>query len=120
MAILGWTDKHQFGERMDQVLSPAHPIQRPRWYQPSPGRLFVGVLFVEGILFLTERWFPKGWPVLIAIAGVGVTMVAVGTTTVAVGIATGVARAEHPIKNNASQGNNRFMSSIIAARVTRL
>jgi uncharacterized protein len=27
MAITGWTDKHQFGSRLDQVLSPAHPIQ---------------------------------------------------------------------------------------------
>lgn len=27
MGIASWSDKHQFGERLDQVLSPAHPIQ---------------------------------------------------------------------------------------------
>ena len=54
-------------------------IQKPklRWYQPTPGRLLVFLLVVEGILLLSERWgwFPfnqhKGYTVLIAVAAVG-------------------------------------------------
>lgn len=52
-----------------------------RWYQPSPGRLIVVLLAVEGILLLSERfqWFAfnnvTGWTVLIAIASVIAVMV---------------------------------------------
>ena len=45
-----------------------------RWFRPTPARLLVILLAVEGILFLSKQWFPKGWAVLIAIASVGVTM----------------------------------------------
>jgi hypothetical protein len=51
-----------------------------RWYQPTPGRLLIVLLAVEGALLLAERfqWFAfnrdKGWTVLIAIAGVLVAM----------------------------------------------
>ena len=45
-----------------------------RWFHLTPGRLLVVLLAVEGILLLSERWFPKGWAVLIAIASIGVTM----------------------------------------------
>ena len=50
----------------------------PRWFVPTPGRLLVLLLAVEGLLWLSERfrWFPfnqhKGWTVLIAVAAVGV------------------------------------------------
>ena len=42
-----------------------------RWYQPTPGRLLVVLLAVEGGLLFSERWFPTGWSVLIAVAAVG-------------------------------------------------
>ena len=46
------------------------------WFHLSPDRLIVGLLAVEGVLFLSERfqWFAfnerKGWTVLIAVAAV--------------------------------------------------
>ena len=46
-----------------------------RWFYPTPGRLLVFLLAVEGILLLSERWFPKGWAVLIAVAAVAGTIV---------------------------------------------
>jgi len=52
-----------------------------RWFHPTPGRLLIALLAVEGVLLLSERfqWFAfnekKGWTVLIAIASVGVAMV---------------------------------------------
>jgi hypothetical protein len=54
---------------------PAVPKPKLRWCHPTPGRLLVALLAVEGALLLSERWFPKGWAVLIAIAAVAVTMV---------------------------------------------
>lgn len=62
---------------------PAAFHTKLRWYQPTPGRLLVVLLGVEGVLLLSERfqWFAlnekKGWTVLIAIASVGVAMVLV-------------------------------------------
>ena len=47
----------------------------PRWYQPTPARLLVILLVVEGILLLSQQWLPKGYAVPTAIASVGVTMV---------------------------------------------
>ena len=49
--------------------------QKLRWFYPTPGRLLVVLLAVEGILVLSEPWFPKGYAVLIAIASVGVALV---------------------------------------------
>jgi hypothetical protein len=48
-----------------------------RWFRPTPGRLLVVLLTVEGILFLLNwlEWTPKGWAVLLAIAAVAVTVV---------------------------------------------
>lgn len=49
---------------------------RHRWYHLTPDRLLIGLLAVEGLLFLSERfqWFAfnqhKGWTVLIAVAAV--------------------------------------------------
>ena len=49
-----------------------------RWFVPTPGRLLVVLLAVEGVLWLSQRfqWFAfnqhKGWTVLIAVASVGV------------------------------------------------
>ena len=48
---------------------------KPRWFHPTPARLLAVLLAVEGILFLSKPWFPKGYAVLIAIAAVGVAMV---------------------------------------------
>jgi len=51
-----------------------------RWYRLTPDRLIIGLLVVEGLLWLSERyrWFGfnqhKGWTVLIAVAVVGVAM----------------------------------------------
>jgi hypothetical protein len=48
-----------------------------RWFRLTPGAIVIGLLAVEGLLFLSERfhWFPfnahKGWTVLIAVAAVG-------------------------------------------------
>jgi hypothetical protein len=46
-----------------------------RWLHPTPGRLLVVLLAVEAGLLLSERWLPRGYAVLIAIAGIAVTMV---------------------------------------------
>jgi Leucine-rich repeat (LRR) protein len=60
---------------------PTNPNPKLRWFNPTPGRLLVILLAVEGVLLLSEKfqWFGfnehKGWTVLIAIASVGVTMV---------------------------------------------
>jgi hypothetical protein len=59
---------------------PAAAKPQLRWFYPTPGRLLVVLLVVEGILLLSERfqWFAfneqKGYTVLIAIASIGVTM----------------------------------------------
>lgn len=51
-----------------------------RWYRLTPDRLLIGLLAVEGFLFLSERyeWFAfnehKGWTVLIAVTAVGATV----------------------------------------------
>ena len=49
---------------------------RTRWFHLTPGRFVVGLLAVEFLLFLSQwfRWLPKGWPVLIAIATVGLAV----------------------------------------------
>jgi hypothetical protein len=45
----------------DSSQSAEKPVNRKlRWHQPTPGRLFVLLLVVEGILLLVEPWFPKG------------------------------------------------------------
>ncbi len=52
-----------------------------RSFYPTPSWLIFGLLVVEGLLWLSERyrwfWFNerKGWTVLIAVAAVGVAMV---------------------------------------------
>ena len=45
------------------------------WFHPTPGRLLVVLLAVEGVLLFSEAWFPKGWAVLISIAAVASTIV---------------------------------------------
>ena len=51
--------------------------QKLRWFHPTPGKLLVVLLAVEGLLLLSERfkWFGfnehKGWTVLIVVAAVG-------------------------------------------------
>jgi hypothetical protein len=44
-----------------------------RWFRLTPDRCVVGLLAVEGLLWLPDhfRWAPKGWPVLIALATLG-------------------------------------------------
>ena len=41
-----------------------------RWFCPTPSRLLVVLLIVEGILLLSEPWFPKAWAMLICMASV--------------------------------------------------
>lgn len=51
MTIEGWVDKHRFGERLNEVLSPAHPIQSVEHLlgrQPELDR-------IEQALFATGR-----------------------------------------------------------------
>jgi hypothetical protein len=54
-----------------------NPKPHRRWFYPTPGRLLIILLAVEGFLLLSERfqWFAfnekKGWTVLIAVAAVG-------------------------------------------------
>jgi hypothetical protein len=49
------------------------PTPKPRWYHLTPTRFFVGLLVVQLLLLLSERfqrfWFneKKGWTVLIAL-----------------------------------------------------
>ena len=56
-------------------------IPKPRWYRLTPDRLVIGLLVVECLLWLSERfqWFGfnshKGWTVLIAVALVGIALV---------------------------------------------
>ena len=52
-------------------------IPKTRLFHPTPDRLILALLAVEGLLFLADcfRWLPKGWPVLIAIATVGAALV---------------------------------------------
>ena len=51
-----------------------------RWYRLTPDRLVIGLLVVEWLLWLSERFQyfgfnqHKGWTVLIAVASVGVAM----------------------------------------------
>ena len=49
--------------------------RRLRWFHPTPARLLIVLLMVEGSLLLSKPWLPKGYAVLIAIAAVGVTLV---------------------------------------------
>jgi hypothetical protein len=57
------------------------PTPQRRWFHPSPTWLIVGLLLVEGGLWLSERFqwptWHKGYAVLIAIAVVGVVFVAI-------------------------------------------
>jgi hypothetical protein len=60
-------------------MSDAFELRR-RWYHPTPGYLVAGLLAVEGLLWLSERfqWLAfnekKGYTVLIAVASVGAAM----------------------------------------------
>jgi hypothetical protein len=47
-----------------------------RRFRLTPGHCLLALLAVEFLLFLSQwfRWLPKGWPVLIAIASVGVVV----------------------------------------------
>ena len=49
---------------------------RARRFHVTPGRCLLALLAVEFLLFLSQwfRWLPKGWPVLIAVAAVGVVV----------------------------------------------
>jgi hypothetical protein len=55
------------------MIDMPNPIPTGR-FRPTPAWLIYGLLVVEGLLWVSERWFPKGWAVLIAVAVVGATM----------------------------------------------
>ena len=54
------------------------PTPKPRWFHPTPDRFVIGLLVVECLLWLSEKfqWFRfntyEGWTVLIAVATVGI------------------------------------------------
>ncbi|MGO9270418.1 MAG: hypothetical protein ACLQOO_09230, partial [Terriglobia bacterium] len=53
---------------------------KPRWYRPTPDHFVIGLLVVECVLWLSDRFqwptWHKGYAVLIAVAAVGVVFVA--------------------------------------------
>jgi hypothetical protein len=55
-----------------------NPTPTPRWFHLTPDRLILGLLAVEGLLWLSERFgwlaWHKGYAVLAALASVGVAM----------------------------------------------
>ncbi len=59
------------------ILASMDTPEKRRWYRPTPGWLIFGLLVVECLLWLSERfqWFRfntyAGWTVLIAVANVG-------------------------------------------------
>ena len=56
----------------------ATPKAPPRRFRPTPGHCPPALLAATALLCLSQwfRWFPKGWPVLIAAAAVGLVMLA--------------------------------------------
>ena len=67
----------QAQENMTTTEPQTAPIlPKGRWYRPTPDRLVIGLLAVEGALMLSEwfRWLPKGYAVLIAVASVAAVM----------------------------------------------
>jgi hypothetical protein len=61
---------------MESASLPTADNKQPklRWFHPTPSWLLVVLLAIEGLLMLSERWFPKGYAVLIAISSIGMTM----------------------------------------------
>jgi len=57
-------------------------IPKPRWFHVTPDRVILGLLIVEGLLWLSNRlgWpaWQKGYAVLTAVAAVGVAFLAMG------------------------------------------
>ena len=64
------------------ILAGMETPEKRRWYCPTPGWLVLGSMAVTGLLFASEkwRWFGfnehKGWTVLIAVAALGVVLLA--------------------------------------------
>ena len=58
----------------------ADSISKRRWFHPTPTWLILGLLVVECLLWLSDRFqwptWHKGYAVLIAVAAVGVVFVA--------------------------------------------
>ena len=51
----------------------SEPTAQPRWFCPTPGWLVLGLLALEGLILVSEQWFPfsvRGWIVLIEVLGV--------------------------------------------------
>ena len=57
------------------ITGMAAPDPKRHWFIPTPGHFLAVLLATEGILFLAERWIPKGWAVLAAVAAVGVFLI---------------------------------------------
>ena len=55
---------------------PAVPKPSLRWFRFTPGHCLLLLLAIEFLLSVSQwfRWLPKGWPLLIAVAAVGVVM----------------------------------------------
>ena len=62
-------------------MADARLEKSPRWYRLTPDRVVLGLLAVEGLLLLSQRfhWFAfnehKGWTLLICLAAVGAAFV---------------------------------------------
>ena len=78
-ALLGHHQQRQTKSRGAAEMTDPNPTRRR--FCPTPAWLVLGLLAVEGLLWLSERfqWFAfnqhKGWTVLIAVASVGVAMI---------------------------------------------
>jgi hypothetical protein len=58
---------------------------KPRSFCPTPDRLVLGLLIVEGLLWLSSKlfWLPKAWPIVAAMAVVSVAILAMALWLVA-------------------------------------
>jgi hypothetical protein len=65
----------------EELIMTEKPARRRRWFHITPDRLILGVLAVEGFLFLSEQfqWFAfneiRGWTVLVAVSVVCLAVV---------------------------------------------
>jgi hypothetical protein len=58
------------------LMAMASLSAKLRWLRPTPGRLVGLLLIVGGLLWLSSQWFPKGYAVLLAVATVGIVLLA--------------------------------------------
>src|SRR5271166_4349850 len=69
-----WKDRNM---KLVTGMDAAEPVKR-RWFHPTPGKLVIGLLVLECLLWLSNwlgwpHWH-KGYAVLVSVATVGVVM----------------------------------------------